>query len=92
MFSRAYIPRVHQDNYQNFMQGKHFPLTAVQKDTSDIKGQLRKRRVRFSGSIELTAPPELFEDLITIKTVVPEGSSNEWTSILIKDRISAKND
>ncbi len=90
-FSTAYLPTGKQDDYRNFMQAKDFPLTAVQKDTTDIKGQLRKRRVRFSGSIELTAPPESFKDLITLETVSADGAkpgrSNEWTRITIKDRI-----
>ena len=90
-FSTAYLPTANQDDYRTFMQGKHFPLTAVQKDTADIKGRLRKRRVRFSGSIELTAPPESFKHLITLETVPADGAErgqpNEWTRITIKDRI-----
>ncbi len=90
-FSTAYLPTATQDDYQAFMQTKHFPLTAVSKDTADIKGQLRKRRVQFPGSIELTAPPESFQDLITIEAIPPEGAArgqpNQWTRITIKDRI-----
>jgi hypothetical protein len=73
------------------MRSRNFPLTAVQKDIGDLKGQLRKRRVRFSGSIELSGPPEAFKDLIEMKTVVVDGAepgqSAEWTRITIKDRI-----
>lgn len=90
-FSAAYLPTDIQDEYTNYMRGKHFPLIAVQKDTADINSQLRKRRVRFSGSIELTAPPESFKDLISMETVPAEnaapGYPTEWTRILIKDRI-----
>jgi hypothetical protein len=93
-FSTAYLPTEKQDDYRNFMQGRRFPLTAVQKDTLDIKGQLRKRRVRFAGSIELTAPPESFKDLITLETIPADGAKrgqpNEWTRITIKDRISGQ--
>jgi hypothetical protein len=76
------------------MRSKSFPLTAVQKDIADLKGQLRKRRVRFSGSIELTAPPESFKDLIEMETIAVDGAaprqSAEWTRITIKDRIRAQ--
>ncbi len=93
-FSTAYLPTGVQDDYTNFMRGKHFPLTAVQKDTADIASQLRKRRIRFSGSIELSAPPESFKDLITMETVPADGAAagqpTEWTRILIKDRIRAQ--
>lgn len=90
-FSTSYLPADKQDAYSNFMRGKHFPLTAVQKDTAEIKTQLRKRRVSFSGSIELSAPPESFKSLITMETVpndaVDPGQPSEWTRITIKDRI-----
>jgi nucleoid-associated protein YejK len=92
-FSTAYLPDEAQDNYTNYMRSKNFPLTAVQKDIGDLKGQLRKRRVRFSGSIELSGPPEAFRDLIEIETVVAlgaAGESTEWTHITIKDRIQAQ--
>ena len=90
-FSTAYLPTEVHDGYTNFMRGKHFPLTAVQKDTADLAGQLRKRRVRFSGSIELSAPPESFKDLISMEAVPADGAGpgqpTEWTRITIKDRI-----
>jgi hypothetical protein len=90
-FSTAYLPADKQDDYRAFMHGRNFPLNAVQKDTADIKVQLRRRRVRFSESIELTGPPEAFKDLITIERVPAEGAKrgqpDEWTRITIKDRI-----
>lgn len=90
-FSTAYLPVRSQDEYRNFMARKHFPLTAVQKDIADIKSHLRKRRVQFAGSIELTAPPESFKDLITMETIPADGAApripHEWTRITIKDRI-----
>jgi hypothetical protein len=93
-FSTAYLPNEAQDDYANYMRSKSFPLTAVQKDIADLKGQLRKRRVRFSGSIELTAPPESFKDLIEMETIAVDGAaprqSAEWTRITIKDRIRAQ--
>jgi hypothetical protein len=76
------------------MQGKNFPLNAVQKDISEVSSQLRKRRVRFSGNIELTAPPESFKDLITMETVGADGAApgqpTQWTIITIKDRIQTQ--
>ncbi|MET4179480.1 hypothetical protein ABIB94_001572 [Bradyrhizobium sp. JR7.2] len=90
-FSTAYLPNDAHDQYTNYMRSKNFPLTAVQKDIADLAGQLRKRRVRFSGSIELSGPPEAFKDLINMETVMADGAgpgqSAEWTRITIKDRI-----
>ncbi|HZR89954.1 MAG TPA: nucleoid-associated protein [Bradyrhizobium sp.] len=93
-FSTAYLPNEAQDDYTAYMRSKKFPLTAVQKDIADLKGKLQKRRVRFSGSIELSGPPEAFKDLIHMETVVADGAepgqSAEWTRITIKDRIRAQ--
>lgn len=90
-FSTTYLPPNIQDDYYTFMLGKHFPMTAVPKDTRDIKRLLGKRRVKFSGSIELTAPPESFKDFIAIETVpadqAEQGQPREWTRITIKDRV-----
>jgi hypothetical protein len=81
-FSTAYLPSEKRDDYRSFMQGKHFPLTAVQKDTTEIKGKLRQRRVEFSGGIRLAAPPESFREYITMETVpadgVTDGQPSEW--------------
>jgi hypothetical protein len=90
-FSTTYLPNANQDDYREFMRSKTFPLTAVQKDTTDIKGSLRQRRVKFGGNIQLTAPPESFKEYITMETIPAEdpkiGQPSEWTRITIKDRI-----
>ena len=91
-FSTSYLPTKSQDDYRAFMQGKRFPLNAVPKDTTDLKGKLRQRRIKFSGNIQHTAPPESFKDLITMETVkakgpVAEGQPSDWTVITVKDRI-----
>ncbi|MFZ5735330.1 MAG: nucleoid-associated protein [Pseudomonadota bacterium] len=93
-FSTAYLPTEARDDYTNYMRGKSFPLNAVQKDISEVGSQLRKRRVRFSGSIELSAPPESFKHLITMETVAADcaapGQPTQWTIITIKDRIQTQ--
>lgn len=93
-FSNSYIPTEARDAYTNFMESKRFPLNAVPKDTTEIKSKLRRRRVRFTGNIELTAPPESFKDLISMETVAAEntepGQPTEWTVITIRDRIQAE--
>lgn len=93
-FTTAYIPTEARDAYTNFMASKHFPTTAVPKDVTEIRNKLRKRRVRFTGNIELTAPPESFQDLISMETVAAEnpqpGQPTEWTVITIKDRIQTQ--
>lgn len=93
-FSTTYIPTASRDAFANFMQSKNFPTTVVQKDTTEIKNKLRRRKVRFSGSIELTAPPESFKELISMRTVDADnaqpGQPAQWTVITIKDRIQGQ--
>ncbi len=90
-FSTSYIPTENQDGYRSFMQGRKFPLTAVQKDIADLQGVLKLRKVAFKSNIRLTAPPEAFRDLITIETIPREGATpgqpSEWTRITIRDQI-----
>lgn len=87
-FSNAYIPQSDQAAYRTFMQQRKFPLTAVPKDTSDLKGMLRQRRLVFASNIRLTAPPEAFRDMISIERIAgTDGGSSEWTRIVVRDRI-----
>ena len=72
------------------MKGRKFPLVAIQKDISDLQGVLRLRKVEFSNSIKLTAPPEAFKDMITVEAIDgkdSKGNLEQWTRITIRDRI-----
>lgn len=76
------------------MNRRAFPANAVPKDTSEIQGYLRQRRLRFSRNIQLTAPPDAFQDLVEVREVEGEVVADEpggkpaiWTQITIRDRI-----
>lgn len=90
-FSNTYMPASDQADYKAFMQHHKFPQTAVAKDTADLKGMLRQRKLVFPNNIRLTAPPEAFQDMIEIKRIPSGkdgvGKSSEWTQITIRDRI-----
>lgn len=90
-FSASYLPTGAQDQYREFMQAREFPLTAVQKDITDLQGVLKLRKVTFRSNIRLTAPPEAFRDLITIESIPSDdanpGQPSEWTRITIRDEI-----
>ena len=93
-FSKQYLAPNLKDDYQSFMKAKDFPATAVPKDLSDVQGHLKKRKVTFSRSIELTAPPDAFKDLIKIQSVKGDGTDGAtgaaWTQILIRDRVRSQ--
>lgn len=90
-FSTSYIPTDKRDSYRTFMRDRKFPLTAVQKDITELQGVLKLRKVAFKSNIRLTAPPEAFRDLITIETLPQEGTGpgqpSDWTRITIRDEI-----
>lgn len=89
-FASTYLPPNTHADYRAHMQRHRFPLNAVTKDVTEIKGALRQRKLVFASNIKLTATPEAFRDLISIE-VVPQrdapGQHSEWTVITIKDRI-----
>lgn len=90
-FSNTYMSPSDQADYRAFMKERKFPQSAVAKDTTDLKGMLRQRKLVFSNNIRLTAPPEAFKDLIEIRRI-PSGKDgfktlSEWTQITIRDQI-----
>jgi hypothetical protein len=91
VFSSQYLGPKLKDDYESFMSAKSFPTIAVSKDTSDIQSYLRKRRLKFSRDIQLTAPPDAFAELIEVRSVEgdPDKSGNRptWTRITIRDRV-----
>ncbi|WP_024342759.1 hypothetical protein [Bradyrhizobium japonicum] len=72
------------------MKQKKFPLSAIPKDITDVQSQLRLRKMVFSNSIKFTAPPEAFNDMVTVETVegrAKDGTPQQWTRITVRDHI-----
>lgn len=79
------------DDFRNFLEDSDFPVESFIKSTEHITGKLKHRRLKFSKDIRITAPSEIFEELVKIETIPGEahddGYTPTWTNILIKDRI-----
>ncbi|MBP0114458.1 nucleoid-associated protein [Bradyrhizobium vignae] len=88
-FSSHYLDADMKDDYETFMLAKSFPSNAVAKDTSDIQGYLKKRRLKFSRDIQLSAPPDAFAELIEVRSINVDASGvgQTWTQITIRDRV-----
>lgn len=87
-FANAYLDPAMRDNYRRHMAAEDFPMTAVPKDLSELANKLKRRRVRFSRDVQLSAPADAFADLITIETINQDGGAGAaWTRITIKDHI-----
>ena len=88
-FASNYLEPVLRDKYRDHMKVEGFPANAVAKDLSELQGKLKKRRVRFSQDVQLTASAAAFKDLIEIETfAAPAGAAAPtWTRITVHDQI-----
>jgi hypothetical protein len=82
-FADKYMDEKLADSYVDFMKEKNFPAGAVSKDTEFIKQRLKRRqKMRFDGGVEISAPPDEFNKLITV-----EKESAGKTTIIINGTI-----
>ncbi len=73
------------DAYVEFMREKNFPTGAISKDTEFIKQRLKRRqKMRFGGGVEISAPPDEFNNLVTV-----EKETAGKTTIIINGTIES---
>ncbi|WP_395173946.1 nucleoid-associated protein [Roseibium alexandrii] len=89
-FAERYVPLDIRDKYQSFMRNRHFPERAVKRDTSDLKGKLKKRTFKYGTDILFSASPEaIAEKRAVIETETANdphtGEDREQTVIRIND-------
>lgn len=94
-FAEKYFNNIDiQDNFTSYMEESGLPTSAFTKDIEHIESALKYRKVRFRSNVKIIAPSEAFKELITFETIEGEvdesGSPNEWTKIIIKDRITSQ--
>ncbi|MFK5891804.1 MAG: nucleoid-associated protein [Pseudomonadota bacterium] len=81
-----------QDSYTGHMRDSGLPDNAFTKDIEHIEGKLKFRKVNFGSNVKITAPSEIFKELITIEAIDGDldesGNPAEWTKVIIKDKIS----
>jgi nucleoid-associated protein YejK len=91
-FAERYLPKSVQDRYSSFMKRKQFPERAVKRDTSDLRGKLKRRRFKYGTDIEFSASPEaIAEGRVSFglaeDDTVGDGQAGPVTTIIrIKDR------
>ncbi|MGG7518249.1 nucleoid-associated protein [Allorhizobium undicola] len=80
-----------RDAYATYMERNDFPNAAISKDLSDLKYQLRRRKVVFNSDLQLSGPAERFAELVTVEPIAgdpaADGTRPEWTRITVRDRI-----
>jgi hypothetical protein len=88
-FGEKYLPIDLRDPFNIFVDGKHFPMRAVVRDTSKMGAKLKRRRFQFGSDIELsTTPDALNSKMVIIKTGKARDFGGEgteqWTQVTIK--------
>lgn len=96
-FASSYFsdPKI-QDGFKDFLEEKGLPVTAFTKDIEYIKSKLQTRKVVFNNSVKIIASPEIFKSDVIINPYEGEkdatGLAQQWTQIIVKDRINPKNE
>lgn len=90
-FAARYFDIDTQDSFTNHIMQSGLPSTSFTKDIEHIKSKLKQRKLRFKNNVKITAPPDVFEEMIEIETIdgdLDESETpTEWTKIIVKDRI-----
>ena len=90
-FADRYFDTDTHDAFTTYMEDAGLPATSFTKDLEHIEKQLKFRRVSFSRDVRISAPSQVFKDLVTIEKIDGEpdesGAPMEWTRVTIKDRI-----
>lgn len=81
-FARDVLPEEYQEAFVR--ECRQAGITkAFSKDTTLVKGKLKKQSLRFSSNVTLLAPSEIFREAIKIGKVTSDG----WTEVKIKGSV-----
>lgn len=90
-FAFQYFDLDTQDIFCEHMSEVGIPNIAFTKDTAQIDGKLKFRKISFGGNVKITAPSESFKKLVVIETIDGEpdeaGNPTEWTRVTIKEKV-----
>lgn len=88
-FSERYFDVDTRDDFSEYLEDKGLPLTAFTKDIEQIASKLKTRKLSFSQNVKITAPSDVFKDLVSIESILKnnEGEDVNWTKIIVKDKI-----
>ncbi|ASF46782.1 nucleoid-associated protein [Methylovulum psychrotolerans] len=91
-FASKYFDVDTQDVFAEYMEESGLPTAAFTKDTIYIDKHLKFRKISFSKNVNITAPSEIFRNLVSIEYMEGDpdesGTPAEWTRVIIKDRIT----
>lgn len=88
-FANRYFETEVRDSFSEYLEDKNLPTTAFTKDITHISSKLKTRKLSFSKNVKISAPSQVFQDLIDIE-IINENESGQavnWTKIIVKDVI-----
>lgn len=91
-FASQYFDVDTKDAFTDHMEESGLPSTAFTKDIIHIESKLKYRNIRFNSNVKITAPADVFKNMVTIETIDGDldaaGTPAVWTKIIVKDRIN----
>ncbi len=91
-FATKYFEGDTQDLFTEHMDNSGIPKTAFTKDIEYVESKLKVRKISFSKKIKISAPSNVFKELVSIETIDGDpdesGQPTKWTKVIIKDRIT----
>lgn len=86
-FAQTYIASpMQRDSYKEYMASRKVPATDIIRDLSMVASKLRRRRIKFTNSVDIYAPVDDFKENITILESSPDS-----TTLKIKGTIKTEN-
>ncbi len=91
-FAEKYLDDIDvQDTFMEHMKDSGLPDNTFTKDIEHIEKQLQLRKINFRSKVKITAPSDIFDNLVSIESIDGDldesGVPAEWTKVIIKDRI-----
>jgi hypothetical protein len=81
-FAERYLDGTIRDGYREFMTQKGLPEHAVTKDITYIKNYLRRRNLKFTSDVRISAPSERFRELVQVR-----GTDGNKTIVAVEGTI-----
>ncbi len=81
-FAEEFLKQEHRDDYLNYMKNNNFPEQSVEKDLTFLANKLKRRKLKFSSGVRLSAPSDRFKELVNVA-----GFSNGKTMLEIEGKI-----
>ncbi|USD36537.1 nucleoid-associated protein [Ferrimonas sp. SCSIO 43195] len=91
-FAARYFDSEEVDLYIEHLEDLDLPTQSFAKNLEFIGSKLKIRKLSFSKNVKITAPSQVFKELIKLESINMDESGQpvNWTNIIVKDKIVAQ--